>query len=1169
MNTKQHNSDRSTKSYATSKPSLLNRNIFAFAITLISIVFASTVLYFESQLRKEVESDVYQSLGRMSEYGEDLLSEQLDRHRRNLLFLYGTPPVPGLPRAYANGGVDPLDGTRAEQWKQRLETIFISMLQNNPEIDQLRIISADLNGMELVRVDRLTGRISAIADAELQEKGDTDYFNEAMNLAPNETYISPISLNQEFGEIEFPYRPTIRFLVPIFYESGERFGFLIMNVQASIMIQALRDSIGGEFNVILTDSEGYFIEHPQEDYRFSRDLNPELNWSSSYRVTQDSQASRGVATNLTTNTSNYYSEAKMIYASGESNYDSVIVTTPEEYGAALMQQRRLSLYGFMTFVYIILIGMLIFLKRSFLNSMKLAETRAEHEAIVNNSFDAIVGLDLNAVITSWNRAASELFHRSATEAIGKTLRSLQLFEKLKLEDEIEKLAESETIVSLEYQFKDHDNEEKSLSLTLSRIELYDLSLSGVALIVRDITLQKRAEASIKQINVELEAQVAERTNELNIAHQKAVKSSAFKSAFISSVSHEMRTPLNGMIGTLNLVKRSPLNAEQEKYITMAETSTRTLSNLINDILDLSKIEAGKLDFETKAFNPRQVIELTASSSSLVAHSKGLEFILDTSDVVHSKVIGDSNRLKQILHNLIGNAVKFTDSGEIILSARTRLTDDNRVELSVDITDSGIGIEKANQSKLFHAFTQADKNISGRFGGTGLGLSICKQLCKLMGGDISLSSEIDKGSTFSFKVYFDAKGSETEQASTILKNKHISVAVNNPHLFSALQKLLVKYGGNTEEQWQPAQRYNDGILNKKETDYIFTDFSGSTFKALKDQLTNSGKPTRIIRLYTSTQSSVIESGEESISLPVLHDDVLRTIDTEHSVLAKRPSSSSPDLSSFEKLRNAVVLVVDDNDINLEVACGLLQPLEVQFKTASNGQQALDVLAKAQLDGEKIHCLLMDCQMPVMSGYDCTRHIRNGDVGESFRSIPIIAMTANAMSGEREACLDAGMSDYITKPLSYKHLLEKVSRWVKVTQHNSPSEQSGEQDSDAYAEGLKTWDRAAAVSRMLNNEVLVNRISRMYLDTVADKFAQLELGVKAMDFEAIKSDSHRLKGLSGDIGASRIHHYFSLLEIAAERSEEGEIKSLFGDAQKELQLVTREVKDFLLGVEDPPT
>jgi PAS domain S-box-containing protein len=383
---------------------------------------------------------------------------------------------------------------------------------------------------------------------------------------------------------------------------------------------------------------------------------------------------------------------------------------------------------------------------------------------------------------------------------------------------------------------------------------------------------------------------------------KAELANIAKSEFLANMSHEIRTPMNGILGMLKLLMKQPLPEESARHAQLALNSAESLLVIINDILDFSKIEAGKLNVERIPFNLVRLIEEFQQSMLLNLREKSLSHSLDLSKLKHIQVLGDPHRIRQILVNLYSNAIKFTESGEIGLTVKSK--DQNEVIFS--ITDSGIGISQDNQAHLFDKFTQADSSTTRMFGGTGLGLSICKQLCELMGGKIWLESTLNKGSTFSFSLPL----AKTQQEQTSLNS--------------------------------------------------------------------------------SNQTELNTSTSEAIP----------------------------------------VLLVEDNLINQEVAKDLLSDLGFVVEIANNGQEALDHLSKEQSH----QMILMDCQMPILDGYETTKAIRSGKVGSRYQSIPIIAMTANAMSGDREKCLASGMDDYITKPLDHSVVQAVLSEWQNKSSTN---------------------------------------------------------------------------------------------------------------------------------------
>ncbi|MBX2829887.1 MAG: response regulator [Rhodospirillales bacterium] len=1019
------------------------RLVLFISLFLVGLASVGLTVFYENTLNHEVREETDRALSRLSGHGRTILLNDIGQYRDNLYFLHATPPISGMTRATANGGTDPFDGTRFIQWKIRLETIFVSMLQNNAEIDQLRVIQTNETGKELIRVDRLSGKIAIIDDQWLQEKASSDYFKASMNLHPGELYLSRINLNREFGRIEYPIRPTIRLSTPIFYEDGNRFGFLIMNVNASILLERFRSETSGQFDMILTDNDGYYIDHPLPEYRFSRDLEQEHNWSADYSISELPTDEGLIATELLSGNSFAVHHTLVQYAADPNSAMHIYAAAPENWIDSQLWTRRLATYGFASFVLVILMGTLAMFMGSYRNSVRLSTARAEHEAIISGSSAAIIGMELHGRITSCNDSAGILLRMSPKNVIGKKISDLNLFADIDFDEKVKQVREEKSSMLLETTFTGQHDREIELSVTFSPIILDNQELAGIAIIARDITEEKEAKRQILKANAELEAKVAKRTEELAMAHKKAMHASEMKSAFISHVSHEMRTPLNGMSGTLNLIKRDPLTENQKKYIAMAEMSSSTLATLINDILDLSKIEAGKLDFEHHPFNPLAILEAVAQSSSIRAQEKKIDLILDTTELQYDKLYGDANRLKQILNNLISNATKFTSSGYVAISAATKIEGD-QIRLNVRIEDSGMGIAKKNQHKLFSAFSQEDSTVSANFGGTGLGLSICKQLCNLMNGDIGFESEKGVGSTFFFHLYFDAKNASRRELSPVLADKSIMVVMDQAKTREFASRIVQSLGGHVANQTIDDLGKNVGM---PPPDIIITDHINGRLKDLCRQIEqNSPKSTPIPALCVVNpfdQTPPLYRGEVCVVASPLTQtglaaqapyltgktDIQNPASSQSAPNANedasKPSDATETSATFDQTN---ILIVDDNDINLAVAQGLLAATNAHIQTAHNGIEAIEVLRQMSDANKNCHCILMDCQMPRMDGYETTNVIRSGKVLPELSDIPIIAMTASAMSGEREKCLAAGMSDYITKPIQTDILIERVKHWV---------------------------------------------------------------------------------------------------------------------------------------------
>ncbi len=528
---------------------------------------------------------------------------------------------------------------------------------------------------------------------------------------------------------------------------------------------------------------------------------------------------------------------------------------------------------------------------------------------------------------------------------------------------------------------------------------------------------------------------------------KAELANSAKSQFLANMSHEIRTPMNGVLGMLDLLSATSLTKEQEYFSKLAKSSADTLLVLINDILDFSKIEAGKLEIELIDFDLRSHLGDLAQSLSIKAKEKNIEIILDDIDVEQTMVVGDPGRIRQIITNLVGNAIKFTKDGEVIIKAILfpNSVDSSKIMLDINVSDTGIGIPQSKCETLFDAFTQVDASTTREYGGTGLGLSIAKQLCQIMGGSISVSSEVNVGSTFNFTIAL----AQSEQHLDILpieniKGLRVLLVDDNRTNRKVITNQLALWGVDTveadsgEAALELLIKYDENFFSMAFIDMQMPHMSGDVLcKKIKAipawsslklvMLTSMGK--------RGDATYFADLGFSAYLIkPVIASDLHSTMEiivNDGKVLAKAtPLVTKHYISSLKKITKencGKVLLVEDNRINQQVAMGILKRLGYKSEIAVNGIEALKMLKNVG-ESSPFEVVLMDCQMPEMDGYQATRAIRSCKDGSINKDIPIIAMTANAMVGDKEACLDAGMDDYLTKPIDYKLLEQKINHWL---------------------------------------------------------------------------------------------------------------------------------------------
>ncbi len=634
----------------------------------------------------------------------------------------------------------------------------------------------------------------------------------------------------------------------------------------------------------------------------------------------------------------------------------------------------------------------------------------------------------------------------------------------------------------------------------------------------------------------LEEQIQQRTRELQISRDQALQATKAKSEFLANMSHEIRTPMNGVIGMLALLKDARLEEPHAGYLQTASHSADSLMTLINDILDLSKIEAGKLSLETIEFDVCSLCEEVARLYGQPAERKQLHLASLIRNNVPCRIQGDPTRLRQVLANLLSNAVKFTDQGEILLSLS--LVDCGR--LRFEVSDTGIGIAGRDQRRLFEAFTQADGSITRRYGGSGLGLSVCQSLVNLLGGELALSSSEGRGSSVTFDLPLQAAAEQDpayelpempEPIRVLLVESNSTDRMIVEEYLSPLTGLLLEHrntGDAAMEYLRQAhtQGYRIQLLL---LDEALTDMQPQTFLRLLDKHMGEQSP-KVLTLETGTAghvSSAKTATQRRLVKPIRRNALLQAMLVELGYADAVPPAESAQLEVDQF--HGHVLVVDDEPMNRHVAKGMLNKFGIQPVMVDNGADALQLL-----EHETFDLVLMDCQMPSLSGYETVRQWREKEHQQKTQdSLPIVAITANALQGARQEALDAGMDDYLSKPFTPGQLAQLLKRWLKRSDMAKTSDKISTETRTDNGDDL--WQRERVLQTVGGNLQLLEEIIQLFRERLPTALDSTEKAIHSQDAAALESSAHALKGLLRHFAADQLTELGQTLEDQGRKGE----------------------------------
>ncbi len=792
---------------------------------------------------------------------------------------------------------------------------------------------------------------------------------------------------------------------------------------------------------------------------------------------------------------------------------------------------------------------------------------AKNRAILATAHEAFIAIDGSSTILEWNEQAEATFGWTAAEAVGQSMPELIIPAPLRdaHREGVERFLESgrAPLLSrrLELSAIHRDGHEFPIEITISPVK----QASGYlfAAFLHDITKEKQAKRDLEQ------------------AKEAAEDANRAKSSFLANMSHEIRTPMNAVIGMTELVLDTDLTPTQREHLTMVQESADSLLSVINDILDFSKIEAGRFTLEKAAFDLRENIGDTMKSLALRAHRKGVELAWHVEPQVPDFVVGDRFRLRQILVNLVGNSIKFTDTGEIVLEARQESRSDQEITLHFSVRDTGCGIPQDKQKQIFQAFEQADESISRRYGGTGLGLAICSRLVELMGGRIWLESQVGEGSTFHFTVRFkvpapDQIPKKRPRADGRLEGLRVLIVDDNQTNCDILEETLRNWRMSPTaitHSEETISRMRDQMQEGHAFDLVLIDanmpgqdgFSVAEAiqhdpdlgSAITMMLTSNDRREELARCQDLGIAAYLTKPVKQSELFNVIARTLGVADAKGDAVTEAPASEIA-----RRLRPLKILLAEDSLVNQKLALAQLEPHGHHVTVANNGREAVWLWESHSFD-----LILMDVQMPEMDGISATKRIRRREREHDGRHrIPIIAMTAHAMKGDREQCLEAGMDGYVSKPVRARDLFSTIEEILShpASPHSQEPTTMEPKDNKPNAaetpapetaedsQGILDWDQAVQQSE-IPSEALSD-MAAMFLVETPKLVKECQSAIETGDAKSLRRAAHTIKGSAAIFAARPATEAALHLETLAKEGHLDQAPAAYAELEKELNRLT---------------
>ncbi|MFJ9535055.1 response regulator [Herbaspirillum sp. NPDC101396] len=1154
-------------------------------LPLAALVLVAAGFLYHNRIDAEMRRLQLEQRERVS-LGAASLANDLDAPLRHLSILTSEAPI---ARAINNPTPENL-ALMAEN--------FSTLMLRNPYYDQVRWIDQD--GMEKVRINMTSMGPAALPATLLQSKKDRPYFNDTVALQRGQMLVSPMDLNVENNRIEVPHKPTVRMSVSVAAADGTPRGIVIINVLMAPLLDRFSNQVErGANRAMLLNGDGYWLYSTNSAdewaFMFKREetlakRTPNV-WKAISAQATGTMVEDGIwswqRVDLDASTGRYGLHQQSPW--------TVVLYLPEK---RVQVDNSNILLRLCLFVGLILLALAMLSWQLAINRrrreaavhdrlkteaelsaseervadlLRHQETRSILASIVASSEDAIIGSGLDDVINSWNPAAEKLFGYLSREVLNQSAYILVPPERNGEARHItDQIMEGKTVANFETVRWHKDGRLLDISVTVSPILDGDKKIAGISYIARDITNHKRLEKELSQYRQHLEGLVEQQTRtlrdtnqNLELALSKSESATRAKSSFLSNMSHEIRTPMNAVLGLTYLLEKTSLQSDQRDLVRKIIVAGHSLLGIINDILDVSKIEAGRLEVEHVPFRLSAVLENVVNVTAPNIGDKDVELVVGFNDVGVEHLYGDALRLEQILTNLTSNAIKFTARGEISIHVSVVSEIGDKVMLRFAVTDSGIGIPPERQQDIFQAFTQEDTSTTRRYGGTGLGLTICRHLVQLMNGEIGLTSEPGKGSQFWFMLPFQAMPPAAVQLPAdgplcvlVADDNATARAMLSDTIKSmGWQVDVVDSGQDAVSKTMTRLRHNlyyDLYL----LDWKMPGMDGlAAARAIREASSPQGQPPIVIMVTAHARDEVLNAPDAEmvdavITKPVTPSTLYNTI-----IHVRRHRSEAKDRGNNEaapqasaardnRITGVRVLVVDDSEINREVAKRILEADGAEVFAAADGQEAVDWLRERP---QGVDLVLMDIQMPVMDGYTATHEIRDT---LQLRELPVIALTAGAFKAQQEAAMAAGMNGFLSKPYNVEQIISVVRQHIAHLSADElerrraapaaypsatvstvfPSATVGMGTaavSPASAQDLSGIDVAVGLEAWGSEDIyrkFLGKFAEQYGKTGSDILAHLQ----AEELPQAKTLAHKLRGSAGTLALIDVHRLAGELE-----------------------------------------